>query len=441
MGRRWRHNKKSWVVAATLLILFCAWPTTPALAHASLIRSDPPDLCNEWQNSATDGNCASGSILTTSPTAVHLWFSEPVQTVRHGLIIISPSGQQVEQGNIQTENSEISIKLNAAETGTYQVIWQVISSDSHPVIGRFNFSVGHSSPVAQLENNAPTGNASSLGLFLQTLARWLHFLGYALAFGPALFNLAVLSSFRQESEIVQGKLAKLVNWGIACLLLAEPLALLAQNSSLSVSQTFDLDLSGDVLSSSFGRVLGQQIGAAILLWVVLGLTRQKPLITNFIVIGVGVILALVDGQASHAVSSGPLLLGLIANTVHILAMGAWIGGLITLWLVWNTSSLSDKQAIILRRFGRLASVALLWLIASGLVMAYLHLAQFSDLWNSDYGKTLALKLLVLLVVLLFVSFSIFLRKKHSQRGWLLEIAALLVAVMLAGLLVSLPPPA
>ena len=428
-----------------MLGLVWLWPR-PAFAHAGLVRSEPPDLCTALASPRVlppATNCNQGSLVAEPPPAVHLWFSEPVQTVRHSLTVIAPSGQQVELGAIQNDGSELSIAVNAAEEGTYQVNWQVISEDTHPVVGHFAFSVGHTSAVAQASNFAPQiGAVSALGLVLQVAGRWLHFLGYALAFGPLIFNVAVLRPLLlAQFETVRAKMWRLCNLGILLLLLSEPLALLGQTSSLGPAQLLDLDTAGDILSSSFGRVLAQRLGAAVLLWVLLGSIRQGSAWANKIALGLGLVLAIVDGQASHAVSSGPLIVGLAANTIHLVAMGIWVGGLLALLTIWPVTALVNHHLELTQRFGRVAAVCLLWLIATGSIMSWLHLGQTSDLFNTDYGKTILVKLVAVLGAVGLAGYILLKPTSKRPYWWRVEIMALLLIIGLAALLVSLPPPA
>ncbi len=426
------------------LWLVLLWPR-PVFAHAGLVRSEPRDLCTALASPRVlppATTCSQGSLLTEPPKSVHLWFSEPIQTVRHGLTVVAPSGQRVELGAIQNDGSELSIAVNAAEEGTYQINWQIISEDTHPVVGHFAFSIGHTSPVAQASDFAPQiGAVSSLGLVLQVAGRWLHFLGYALAFGPLVFNVWVLHPFLLAGLGMQVKIWRLCSFGILILLISEPLALLGQTSSLGPTQMFDPDTAGDILSSSFGRVLAQRLGAAVLLWVLLGSIRQGSAWANKIALGLGLALAVVDGQASHAVSSGPIIVGLTVNTIHLVAMGLWVGGLLTLLTVWPTTALANHRPALTKRFGRLAAVCLLWLVATGSIMSWLHLGQTTDLFNTDYGKAILVKLIAVLGAMGLAGYILLKPASKRPHWWRIEIVMLLVIIGLAGLLVSLPPPA
>ncbi len=425
-------------VMALVAVLFFGITEPPlALAHAGLVRSLPAAQCYELTQ------CSQNPVLTIPPTSLHLWFSEPVQTVRHGVTVISPSGKQVESGPIQSNSTELEIALTATETGTYQVLWQVISEDTHPVRGHFLFSVGEVSPSLSDKVSQSTqelGAVSSLGLVLQVAGRWSHFAGYALAFGGLVGRFWLNLGGLTFSAAATKRFWRLINLGILALLVAEPFALLGQTASLRVEQIFDPDLIGDILSSSFGRVQGQRLGAAILLWVLVGFGRQGSRAAEFASFGLGILLALADGQSSHAVTSGPLLPGLFANTIHVVAMGVWLGGLAVL-LVCSDLAVNSRANLVqsIRRFSRLALVCLGWLVASGLLMAIFHLNQPQELFNTNYGRTLSIKTLTLFgaIGLAWVG----LRRKNPPFWWKLELAGLCGVLTLAGLLVSLPPPA
>ena len=95
---------------------------------------------------------------------------------------------------------------------------------------------------------------TALGLVLLVVSRWLHLAGYALAFGVCAF--AWLAGQGGQKQ----KLRWLVNAGIALLVLAEPLALLAQSTSAPGAALFDGAAALDVLGSGYGLVLAQRLG-------------------------------------------------------------------------------------------------------------------------------------------------------------------------------------
>jgi copper transport protein len=249
---------------------------------------------------------------------------------------------------------------------------------------------------------------SAIGLALQALGRWLHFAGYALGFGASIYCLFIARDLRP---------LRLAGAGVALMLLAEPLALLAQTASLDPAQTFDGDALTSALASPFGRVLALRLAAALLLWAVLGALRQAPWL-RWSVPGLGLALAVVDATAAHAVPAVPQPLGLLLNALHVYAMGTWVGGLAGFALAPAPS------------FGRVAAWSAALLLLSGVALALLHFGQWQELMTTAYGQALIVKI-PLVAAALYLA-------RLGRRRW--EVVTLSVVVSVAAVLVSLPPP-
>ena len=118
-------SRRGVTLLATIVLASFLLPAT-ALAHATLLRSDPPDgrgLLGISRVPANEPRCAAGAVLATPPQSIHLWFSEPVKPFAGGIAVIAPSGRRVEQGPVQAGNAELSIGLDGHEEGTYRVRW------------------------------------------------------------------------------------------------------------------------------------------------------------------------------------------------------------------------------------------------------------------------------------------------------------------------------
>jgi copper transport protein len=416
------------VLTGVLCLNFLWVPEASAQAlHAILLRSQP----------------AQGDLLSASPKSICLWFSESAQAIGNSIDILGPDGKHVHTGTLQIRGVQFCVPLSLHIAGSYLVSWQVISLDTDPSSGSFTFNLHHSGGVWTTTTSSGT---SPQGLALQVLARLLHFLGYALCFGILAFRWFVLKPLQlnRESEI-QRRLERLILLGIGILILAEPLALLAQVASLV---TADIgSLLGAILASSFGRVLAQRLGIALLVWVIMGMVngsdskQEEPRSARIVILGLGLLLALVDGEASHAVSKEPIWLGLLANMVHIASMGLWVGGLIALLFLWRVKSIQERRREIALRFGQLATIAVCELIISGLLMAWLRLNQPINLVATVYGRVLLAKICLLPLVLLLAWIG---RHKNEEEQaawwWRWEGLGLLGLLVAAGLLVALPPP-
>ncbi len=401
-------------------VLVLAPPVQARAMHAVLQRSDPTD----------------GSVIATGPASIRLWFSEPVQLVGQSITILAPSGIIVDRGEASTRNGLLQVGVDAHIAGTYLVIWQVISQDTAPVSGRFIFSVRHVSG-----RWTDTTSGGTPGLFLQILARLLHLLGYALGFGSLAFYRLVLRPLSLEhEEAVMKRLFQLVTAGIVLLVLAEPLALLAQFVALQTGTLADPFILGDILSTSFGRVLAQRLGAALLLWVLMGVVRQGNQKALSLALLPGIILAFVDGQSDHAISSNPIWLGFVANALHIIAMAVWLGGLVALLSIWRLKEVRDQRRELIATFSPVALTSVIELVITGVILAVLHIPRFTALFTTDYGKTLTIKLTVFLLALTLVMVSRRVSEQRRKRWWTGELGVLICVLTLAALLVSLPPP-
>ena len=341
-------------------------------------------------------------LLASAPTAITLTFSETVIPVGKAIEVFSPGGQQV-AGPARAVAHTLTAPIDSTEPGTYVVAWQTLAADTHPSRGAFRFVVGQASsnPYSPLLSGGEVGTATPSGFALQALARWMHFLGLSLTFGTIAHQLV---------SVRNPRLRRLVVAGIALLIAAEPVALVAQLASLS----FDGDTAIAVLGSSFGRLLGLRLGVAFLVWALLALESPWP------VLGLGGVMALIDGASAHAFPGLPGA-GLLVDAVHVAAMAIWVGGL--------TAFLFAPD----RGFTPYSRGAFVVAIASGLVLALAHLGSPEALVTTGYGRVLGVKVAVVatILVLFFLPFS-----TRSRVG--LGAAALILA--LAAVLVSLPPP-
>ena len=87
---------------------------------------------------------------------------------------------------------------------------------------------------------------------------------------------------------------------------------------------------------------------------------------------------------------------------HILIAAWWLGLLFPLWLVTRKATHQESNRI-LERFGELAAVAVLILIICGAWMSYV-LTGWQDLFSSDYGFWLLVKLALVVVILVMAAY-------------------------------------
>jgi copper resistance protein D len=147
-----------------------------------------------------------------------------------------------------------------------------------------------------------------------------------------------------------------------------------------------------------------------------GLSRRG---TALVACVAATLLASLAGVGHTQVDEGFLAgLHVTADAVHLLASGAWVGGLIPLFFFLapdRTGQVSNDEAVhILLRFSGMGYVAVAALIGSGLMNCWFLLGSPSHLINTTYGHLLLAKLGL---------FGLMLLLALSNRFWLVPTIA------------------
>ena len=94
-----------------------------------------------------------------------------------------------------------------------------------------------------------------------------------------------------------------------------------------------------------------------------------------------------------------------SDAAHLLAAGAWLGGLLALGFTLRQTS-TDAVAV-LRRFSGMGYAAVAVLVGSGLVNSWFLVGSISGLFNTPYGQLLLIKLLLVAGMLGFAALNRF----------------------------------
>jgi putative copper resistance protein D len=82
-----------------------------------------------------------------------------------------------------------------------------------------------------------------------------------------------------------------------------------------------------------------------------------------------------------------------ADAIHLLAAGAWLGGLVPLAIVARWGS-HDQATQALTRFSGMGYAAVAALLATGLLNAWFLVGTVGGLVDTNYGRLLSLKILI-----------------------------------------------
>jgi copper transport protein len=368
------------VLVAPLLLLAAG----PALAHAALLSTDPQD----------------GIVLEQAPEQVSLRFNQPVAISLGAVRVIDPSGARVDDG--QPERTDggkvVTVRLpDAGAEGTYVLTWRVVSQDAHPVSGVSTFSVGQpSEPAAAVEatGSGPAG-------FWLTVARLIGFVGLLAAIGVVAVLLLVWPQGRQRRSV-----RVLAGTGLALTALGGLAGLLLQGpnvAGLPVADAFDGALLSEVLQSRYGQAHVARLAllVPVAVGVVVLLRSRRPLGTPArIATAVLALPLLVTWPLSgHAAAGSMMALTLPADALHLAAVGAWTGGLAVLALALLRHPSPEQLTAALPRWSRLATVAVVVLVVTGLFASWREVGGLSALTGTTYGLLLVGKVSLVLLML------------------------------------------
>jgi len=160
-----------------------------------------------------------------------------------------------------------------------------------------------------------------------------------------------------------------------------------------------------LLKTGVGRIAIIEIGCAVaacvpavIAWITVkkSSTSDPVLLLAALVAGIG--LAAFPFN-SHPVTLDQEIAGLSASIAHRLALGVWLGGLPALILLIGAGPVPDDTrqlaAVILRRFSRLAIIAMSVILVSGTLLTWYLVGNVSSLIGTEYGRLLILKLALL----------------------------------------------
>lgn len=398
--RRGRPRTGGSTRVAALLAMLAGWlvvgvlAAVPALAHAQLLSTDPPD----------------GARLSAAPSRVSLTFSEKVGLDVGFVHVVDSHGRRVDQGTAQHPDGKgdtASVGLGSGlGDGGYIISYRVVSADAHPINGAVAFTVGNgplisaSGAVTDSSGTNPVVNA------LFTATRWVSFAGLVLL-GGLVFVVVCWPGGRTDRR---ARRVIWTGWGLAAgsaaasVLLQGPYA-----SGQAITSLFSTDLLSNTLGTTYGRMQSIRLivlGALAVLMVRLlrhpdDIPEQARARDEDLSAILGLVVLATYGASGHAVAGIQPTLAVLSDIAHLAAMSGWIGGLVLLVTCLLPSDRADELAETLPKFSRFAFSSVVVLAATGTYQAWREVGTLPAMLATGYGKLLSFKILafVLLVSL------------------------------------------
>lgn len=413
-----------------------------AFAHADLLRSSPRD----------------GQVLERSPQAVVLTFDEGIQPAFVRLRVQDADGRRVDHGDPYHPGDReevLAVRLGPGLDGRYFASYRVISSDGHPVTKRTDFTVRP--PAQQQEERGdeqpgedegamppPSGESTpgheegeSGGVTSAAfaVARGLGYLAMALAIGGVVFLLAVWApalagvagagtAWVGLSERFARRARAIILGAVVLGVVATAAAIVLEGAS-AAGVSFWAALDPDVIEFVSETRVVQAWSVRMVVWLVLAALvvaimrpRRMPVLRRAMLGAEGTALdagpsraqalvlfaaiaalAMTAPLAGHAASHSPRGLLAGSDTVHVLCMCAWLGGLMMLVLALPIAARAlvpeDRtplMAKVVGRFSRMAMIVVTLLLLTGIVNSVVLVGSFDAFIETAYGRLVLAKI-------------------------------------------------
>jgi copper transport protein len=386
------------------------------------------------------------STVEAPPTEIRLRFNQPVTVTSRAIEVLAPDGtvlsgtaRTVERGRVVVAPVSRLLKGSA-----YTVRWRVGGQDGHSPAGVFTFGVGVSAPP-------PTEAVGARGTtWKDDAARWLLFAALAFVIGPLAVRLIVLRGpvpvplERRFHVLTSVAAISVINVGIAAFVLRAsnalqlPLADLVYGDLQPFAEKTRFGIAFLVMTLGFGIV-----GTLLLFAWVSDLTAPR-----WWAFALALLFASGLSLSGHqATEPNSTWISELADWVHLVAASVWVGGLVTLaFLVWPSAPELRRRAFL--GFSRLAMGLVGALVLAGAYLALVRLPQLSDLWTTNYGRILVVKLAIVSLALAWGGFHHMIVRPRLEAGLsprvrpslVGETTVALAVLLAAAVLTNVAPP-
>ncbi len=394
----------------------------PAFGHAAFVGSEP----------------APGQRLEASPARIVLSFTEPLNGSLADVTLRPAAGGAAVPAALRVEGRRrlVLTPSKPLETGAYRVRWHTVSTeDGHALEGAFAFGVRAAAGAAPAIESGPLRRAgwvrilARIALYTTVLMLAASLLlpllvkrprGWpvpdlhddapereeppARAAGPSggVATLAAppqaaprggradLDAVRARGRRLRGDLA----WGAVAAAVVATVA-----DAANAARGLDPARMGDYLAGNVAGA-GRAMVVVALLATALLRDRRPRLAAATVVLALGAIAA-----SGHAGSADPRVPSILNDWLHLVSGAVWLGGAAVLAVLWwpvvRFTRAPTRAAVardVLAPFGRVAAGAFALVVATGLVSLITQLGRLDALWETAYGRVLAVKIVVVAVI-------------------------------------------
>ena len=430
-GRRARRCAIGLLAAAGVL-------PTPAFAHPNLLQSSP----------------GGGQVVRRSPPAIAASFTEDSVIKASSLKLTGSDGKPIPLGRLTRTPNGPGMRATVVkplQPGVYEVHFVALGNDGHTVGGGWQFAVaeadGRPPPgAASLAATTPgsrggqtNGSDGAVTVFLH----WINLLSAALLWGGVL--LATLARRRLGGSLPGPATTRwpAVLLGTLWLAVMSAAILAVEAGTTGAASGFKLAvLTGSPTGSFVLARLAVLLGALLL---ALALPRRLERTQEAVIAAAGAFALVSYALGGHvAALRHDRAIASVVHSVHLLAVGTWLGGLLALALLVAWTPAGESRTAVLRTVGRafgpVAGVAVVAIGVTGVLDALREVHHWYFLRWSDYGRLVIAKTALFAIVLAVAgvtAWTIARRSQVARRTMIAEgalgVGVLVLAAAMSGL--------
>jgi len=352
----------------------------PASAHAELVGSSPAD----------------GGRLAHAPHRVVLRFDEAVVIdALASMHVTNESGDRVETGDLFNPHNNgalVAIRLHhGLADGTYTVTYRLLSDDGHPVTGTIRFVVGKGAlapPSAESPGPDPVLKDALV------LSRWISYAGLALLAGVWVL-LTVWPAGRD-----QPRPQRMIKLGWFAAVVGAAFELLLQGPYIAgggLGDTFNGTMLHATLDTRYGHLHLARLALLAVLGAVIGYVFRgwtpRWLVLPMSMLGATVAWTFADG--GHSATTSPVWFSVAAQTLHVLAVITWLGGLVMLVGAVFPRRDADELRTVLNVYSNVALTAVAVIVGTGSYAAWRGTGSVDAIFTTTYGLLIIGKIVLL----------------------------------------------
>jgi copper transport protein len=384
---------------------------------------------------------SAGATLSAPPAKVTVKFGERPDPKLSSISVLDSTGTSVTAGPTAASIGDpltLEVPLGPLTGGVYTVAWRTVSAvDGHRATGSFAFGLGTAPSASGGGSNPGAAETSSAGLSPAAIVgRWLLYVGLVVLLGASFFGAAIANV---PPLVVRRLLPG------AWILAAAGTAVVVADQLIEAGVGI-----GQVVGTSFGPAILERVAPLLIAGIACGLgvrtaSRYRLVLAIVALAAAGAILA--DVIFSHAAAGQNPTIDVAVQSLHVLAVGLWMGGLIGLLVTLGRRLPDEATARVAERFSRVATVGIATVAGTGVLRAISEVGTIDALFSSDFGRLVIAKTALLGVLALLGAVNHFRNVPAAGRALTglrrvgsVEILVGGTVVLLAAALVNVAPP-